>query len=103
MSVLAETKEKRYVSDNAQLMTEWDWEKNNALGLTPQSLSCGNGANAWWKCSKGHEWKAIISHRNKGSGCPYCAGRLVSQSYNLQVINPALSKEWNYYIKRYYI
>lgn len=25
---MAEKKEKRYVSDNAQLMTEWDWEKN---------------------------------------------------------------------------
>ena len=28
---MAEKKEKRYVSDNAQLMTEWDWEKNNKL------------------------------------------------------------------------
>lgn len=96
MSVLAETKERRYVSDNAQLMAEWDFEKNNALGLTPQRLSCGNGTKVWWKCIQGHSWQAIISHRSKGSGCPYCAGRLVSQTYNLQVINPALSKEWNY-------
>jgi hypothetical protein len=28
---MAEKKEKQYVSDNAQLMAEWDWEKNNKL------------------------------------------------------------------------
>ena len=33
--VMAEKKEKQYVSDNAQLMAEWDWEKNNELGLDP--------------------------------------------------------------------
>jgi hypothetical protein len=31
VSIVAEKKEKRYVSDNAQLMAEWDWEKNNKL------------------------------------------------------------------------
>ena len=28
---MAEKKEKQYVSDNARLMAEWDWEKNNKL------------------------------------------------------------------------
>ena len=28
---MAEKKAKQYVSDNAQLMAEWDWEKNNKL------------------------------------------------------------------------
>ena len=31
---MAEKKEKRYVSDNAQLMAEWDWEKNKELKLS---------------------------------------------------------------------
>lgn len=31
MSIMAEKKAKQYVSDNAQLMAEWDWEKNNKL------------------------------------------------------------------------
>ena len=39
---MAENKEKRYVSDNAQLMAEWDWEKNNELGLYPQKISYEN-------------------------------------------------------------
>ena len=47
---MAEKKEKRYVSDNAQLMAEWNWEKNNALGLEPNKLTCGSGMKVWWKC-----------------------------------------------------
>ena len=47
---MAEKKEKQYVSDNARLMAEWDWEKNNELGLSPQTLTLGSGKKAWWKC-----------------------------------------------------
>jgi hypothetical protein len=51
----------------------------------------------WWKCSKGHEWEAVIAHRNNGSGCPYCAGKKVLKGYNdLKTINPDLAKEWNW-------
>ena len=28
VSIVAEKKEKQYVSDNAQLMAEWNWERN---------------------------------------------------------------------------
>ena len=28
VSIMAEKQEKRYVSDNAQLMAEWYWDKN---------------------------------------------------------------------------
>ena len=70
---MAEKKEKRYVSDNAQLMAEWNWEKNNELGFVPNTLTLGSHTKAWWKCSKGHEWQASVFHRNKGSGCPECA------------------------------
>ena len=69
---MAEKKEKRYVSDNAQLMVEWNWEKNNELNFKPETLTLGSGKKVWWKCSKGHEWQAIIANRSKGSGCPEC-------------------------------
>ena len=39
---MAEKKEKRYVSDNAQLMTEWDWEKNNEFGYDPAKITLGS-------------------------------------------------------------
>ena len=94
---MAEKKENRYVSDNAQLMAEWNWEKNDVLGFSPYALMCGSNKKAWWKCSKGHEWQALINSRNKGSGCPYCTGKRVLKGENdLQTVNPDLANEWNY-------
>ena len=94
---MSEKKEKRYVSDNAQLMAEWDWEKNNELVLDPSQLTLGSHKKVWWKCSKGHEWQAVIKDRNSGKGCPYCSGRYAIKGYNdLQTVNPTLAKEWNY-------
>lgn len=94
---MAEKKEKRYVSDNAQLMAEWNWGKNNELGLFPDALMCGSGKKVWWKCSKGHEWQAIVKNRTNGRECPYCSGKKVLIGYNdLQTIAPALATEWNY-------
>ena len=69
-------KEKKYVSDNAQLMAEWNWEKNIEFG--PTQITLGSGRKTWWKCKNGHEWKATIASRNQGSGCPYCSGYFAS-------------------------
>ncbi len=92
---MAKKKEKQYVSDNAQLMAEWNWERNT--DLTPSQLTLGSGQKVWWKCSKKHEWQAEIVNRNKGNRCPYCSNRKVLKGYNdLQTINPALAKEWNF-------
>ena len=94
---MADTKEKKYVSDNAQLMAEWDWEKNNELGLYPDKLTCGSNKNVWWRCEKGHEWKAKINNRvYKNNSCPYCAGRKICLGYNdLATTHPTLSSEWH--------
>ena len=94
VSVVAEKKEKRYVSDNAQLMSEWDWEKNE--DADPTQVTVGSHKKVWWKCSKGHEWQSTIHNRSKGNGCSYCSGNKVLKGYNdLQTVNPALAKEWN--------
>ena len=96
MGIVAEKKEKQYVSDNAQLMDEWDWDKNGNLGFDPQKMTCGSERKAWWKCKKSHNWQATIASRNQGKGCPYCANRKVLIGYNdLQTANPSLSKEWH--------
>ncbi|MBP1546344.1 MAG: hypothetical protein J6A37_07080 [Oscillospiraceae bacterium] len=90
--------EKKYVIDNAELMAEWDWDKNNELKLDPKKLTLGSGQKVWWKCRKGHEWQASIINRNKiGSNCPYCSGKKVLKGFNdLQTVNPTLAAEWNY-------
>ncbi|MBR4071634.1 MAG: hypothetical protein IKK26_03675 [Clostridia bacterium] len=89
--------EKKYVIDNAELMAEWDWEKNNELNFDPKTLTFGSGQKVWWKCQKGHEWQAPIYSRTNGRGCPYCSGRFaVSGENDLQTVNPVLAEEWNY-------
>ena len=94
---MAEKKEKQYVSDNAQLMAEWDWKQNSVNGFDPEQLTCGSVKKVWWKCKNGHHWQAPISSRNCGHGCPYCAGTHVIKGENdLQTVNPAISKEWDY-------
>ena len=95
---MAEKKEKRYVSDNAQLMAEWDWEQNSQLGLRPDNITCGSGKKVWWVCKKcNQKWQAKVSGRNYGKGCPVCAGQVLVPGINdLATINPKLANEWDY-------
>ena len=80
---------------NPKLAAEWNYEKNGAL--KPEQFTANSNKKVWWKCEKGHEWEAIISHRNRGSSCPICSGHQVLQGYNdLGTKNPTLAKEWNY-------
>ena len=97
VSVVAEKKEKRYVSDNAQLMAEWDEDRNRALGYESHKISLSSSIRPWWKCQEGHYWKSRVCHRNNGIGCPYCSGQRPIKGINdLHTINPALAQEWNY-------
>lgn len=88
--------EKQLICDNAELMAEWDWDKNNACELYPDKLSSGSNKKAYWKCSKSHEWREEIYKRSHGKRCPYCANKRVWIGYNdLNTLYPALAKEWN--------
>lgn len=87
---------KKYVADNKKLMAEWNWNKNNELGLNPEELTCGSNKKAWWICSKEHEWKATIYNRSNGKNCPYCSNQKVLIGYNdLATTNPKLAKQWH--------
>ena len=80
---------------NPYVAKEWNYEKNG--NLRPENFLPNSNKKVWWKCSEGHEWQTIISNRNKGGGCPYCAGQKVIKGENdLQTVNPTLAKEWNY-------
>jgi len=76
-----------------ELAFEWHPIKNGSL--KPQNITSGSGKKVWWKCSTGHEWKAAIYSRVRGNGCPYCAGKLATESINLSSIFPKLAKEWH--------
>jgi len=79
---------------NPKLALEWHPTKNG--NLTPYDFTSGSGEYAWWLCNKGHEWPETIANRNNKRGCPYCAGKLASEDYNLLKDNPKLCEEWDY-------
>lgn len=101
---------KQYIADNAQLMVEWDVEKNNAFGLDPNKLSLGSDKRAAWICKTcGHKWETQILKRTiRGQGCPVCAkekSRKKQEEYNALKIkdrgsladkHPYLVTEWDY-------
>ena len=79
------------------LLSEWDYETNNKLGINPENISFSSGKTVWWKCGQGHRWQASIANRNRGTGCPYCAGNLpVVGANDLKTLRPDLIDEWDY-------
>lgn len=57
----------------------------------------GSNICVWWKCQHGHKWKALITNRRSGKGCPYCAGKLVIVGVtDLQTLRPDLCEQWDY-------
>jgi hypothetical protein len=50
--------EKKYVSDNAQLMAQWYWEKKQSKN--PFQLTVGSNIKVWWIGNCGHHWEAQI-------------------------------------------
>ena len=89
--------ETRYIIDHTELMAEWDWEKNDALTLDPNTLTQGCHTLAWWRCAEGHSYESQIRNRANGFGCPYCAGKKVLIGYNdLETFYPEVAKDWNY-------
>jgi hypothetical protein len=75
------------------LLKEWHPTKNSTL--TPFDVTPRGKNIIWWLCEKGHEWQATTGNRYMGTGCPYCAGKIVSTDYNLAVKSPRLSQEWH--------
>ena len=77
------------------LAKEWHPTKNKAL--KPINVPYSSHYSVWWKCKKGHEWKAAIYSRFSGIGCPYCSGRKALSGFNdLKTMKPELAKEWAY-------
>jgi hypothetical protein len=74
------------------LLAEWDYEANE---IEPGEASLGSAVRHWWHCARGHRWQARLPDRRKGTGCPYCTGRLASPDHNLAVIAPDVAAEWH--------
>lgn len=88
------------------LIAEWDALKNAPHTLDEFTLC--SPVLAWWRCVRGHRWKASITNRvglnrTRGSNCPYCAHRLPGPhrrkngrgKITLASLNPALRPHWH--------
>ena len=54
-----------------ELAKEWDTEKNGAN--TPDRITERSPRRIWWRCSRGHTWRARLSTRiDRKEKCPIC-------------------------------
>ena len=74
----------------------WDYEKNK--GINPQDVSVHSKIKVWWKCDRGHSWRAPVNGvASNGTRCPYCAGfKAISGETDLMTLFPEIAAEWDY-------
>lgn len=78
------------------LIEEWNFEKNDKLGLDIREITIGMGKNVWWCCPKCKSiYATLIRKRTQGNNCPYCRGLKVNNTNSLEVLRPDLAKEWH--------
>jgi hypothetical protein len=73
-----------------------EWHRNNSFG--PETVTPNSNISPLWMCSEcEHEWKAKLSNRNRGSGCPACEGYVVHTDgrNSLATLKPDLAAEWH--------
>ena len=72
-----------------------EWSDKNVV--KPNEVTSKKSGLFLWNCkSCGAEYKAWISSRISGSGCPYCSGRLIKRDLNsLAVTHPDIAAEWD--------
>ncbi len=99
---MGEKRKKSFISDNALLLSEWDWGKNT---LSPDEVSTGSAKICSWKCSIcGFSWEAAAYSRgSNGCGCPECAKKKRASSKrkssakknSFVLCFPEIAKEWH--------
>lgn len=78
-----------------KVAAEWDYEENS--GLTPDKVLPGSNIRYWWKCKAcGYKWQAAPCNRVRGTGCPSCAGLIVTSDRSLKALYPDIALQWCY-------
>ena len=90
---------------HSHLMDEWDYEKNEKLGLDPKTLSIGSNKLSYWICTRNlnlickkecvHQWPSAICNRKK-TGCPFCSKRQCCIHNSIYTTHSQLMIEWDY-------
>ncbi|MBP3296934.1 MAG: zinc-ribbon domain-containing protein, partial [Lachnospiraceae bacterium] len=85
-------------SQYPDLLKEWNYKKNNLIGIEPNNITPMSGKKVWWICAERHEWEVSPGNRIKyKTGCPYCSNHKTKTGYNdLETLFPAIANEWDY-------
>ena len=87
--LLKKKRRDKLTQESPHLAAEWINAKNDR---SIDSISGGSHYKAWWQCSKcENQWKASVTNRRHGTGCPKCSGR---HGTSLVKKSPHLAKEW---------
>ena len=87
---------KQYLSENKELMKEWDWEAN--ANLDPTKLTYGSHKKVWWKCQKcSYRWQTVVKDRTLSNhGCSACSRRILVVGKNdLLTVRPDIAAQWH--------
>jgi len=77
-----------------RVAAEWHPSRNGEL--RPSDVTPASDKKVWWRCRANHEWQVSVGSRTRsGSGCPYCAGKLVTEDRSLSAVNPDLAETWH--------
>lgn len=74
------------------------WHPTKNGDLKPDRIAVNSNRRFWWKCARGddHEWQASPSTKYQNqSGCPFCAGTMVSKTNSLATLFPRIAALWH--------
>ncbi len=80
---------------------EWDLERNGEL--KPEQVVAGTIRVVHWRCAEvpEHKWQAkVFSRTVLGTGCPYCASKIVDKTNSLATLAPEIAAEWNHELNK---
>lgn len=90
--------ESDFASQWPELLSLWDYERNDSIGLKPDEIGQYSTREIYCLCDKGHRWKTSLRHITKDkSRCPYCAGqKAIHDKNDLATVNPEWLRMWDY-------
>lgn len=82
------------INKNPSLAKQWHPAKNDDLLL--ETVYAGSSKKVWWQCDIcKYEWAANISSRNRGRGCPNCAGKVINETNSLLSLYPHIAAQYS--------
>jgi len=60
------------LKNHPEMFYNWDFEKNDDLGLDVYKVTKGSNKKAHWKCQYGHTWIKTVNAQVRNNQCKFC-------------------------------